>query len=427
MRIFCTPNENDQSVTNVDLKVVLFGSSKNPLNGYSGTNIWKEIKKSKLDPEPKAWDLLSIALSVIAADYAGHRKKSHDGWTRIFDLTVAVNDKDFWTQQSMLLSKLLGFLTTDRWNITFVDGGYLPQHKDKRKIQFPKNDSIALLSGGLDSFVGIIDLFEKGLRPYAVSQKVNDDSRKQREIVNLFSPPISLIQLNHNVNVPDAESPPSQRARSIIFLAYGVLIASCLEKHKQGQTVKLYMCENGYISLNPPLTNIRIGSLSTRTTHPIFLKFFQQLLVNTDLRIVIENPYQDQTKGEMLQNCLNQSILKSYASRTTSCGRYRVHKHQHCGRCIPCIVRRAAFKKWGVNDDTKYKYDDLSIQSDDCSNYDDIKSAAMAIIENREKGLDVWLGGSLNTTLLGDTSIYKKTIKKGLIELEEFLKVYNIL
>jgi hypothetical protein len=279
MKIFCTPNENTQTVIDADLKVVLFGSSKIQTNGYCGTRIWQEIKKNRLDPEPKAWDLLSIALSVMVADFAGHRRKSHDGWTRVFELIIAVNDKDFWNQQSALLSRQLGFLTSDRWNISFVDGGFLPQRKKRDIIQNPINDSIALLSGGLDSFIGIIDLVERGLKPFAVSQKVNDDSTKQRDIIKFFSPQIPLIQLNHNVNVPDSESPPSQRARSIIFLAYGVLIASCLEKHKQGQPVTLYMCENGYISLNPPLTNIRIGSLSTRTTHPIFLKLFQQLLV----------------------------------------------------------------------------------------------------------------------------------------------------
>lgn len=427
MKIFCTPDENVQSATEADLKVVLFNRSKIKANGYAGTKIWKEIKKNKLNPEPKAWDLLSIALSVMVADFAGHRRKSHDGWTRIFELTIAVNDKDFWNQQSVLLSKQLGFLTSDRWIITFVDGGFLPIYNKKLEIQYPNNDSIALLSGGLDSFIGIIDLVEQGLKPYAVSQVVNDDSKKQRDIVNLFSPSIPLIQLNHNVKVPDSESPPSQRARSIIFLAYGVLMASCLEKYKQGLPVTLYMCENGYISLNPPLTNIRIGSLSTRTTHPIFLKFFQQLIDNIGLKITIWNPYQDKTKGEMLNKCINQDILKSYASKTTSCGRYRVHKHQHCGRCVPCLVRRAAFKKWGVKDDTIYRYGNLSIKSDDYSNYDDVKSVAMAILEVREKGLDTWLGSNLSTTLLGDTFRYKNTITTGLGELEEFLKGYNIL
>lgn len=427
MKIFCTPNGSSQTVSQADLKVILFESSKTPGEGYIGNSIWKEIKRKKLNPPPRAWDILSIALSVIAADYAGHRRQSHDGWTRAFELSIAVNDKDFWNEQSPLLSKQLGFLTSDLWKLNFVDGGFLPQHKKRGEILYPDNDSVTLLSGGLDSFIGLVDLIEKGLNPYAVSQKVNDDSKKQREIVNLFSKEVSLIQFNHNVHVPNGESPPSQRARSIIFLAYGILIASCLDKHRQGEQVTLYMCENGYISLNPPLTQIRIGSLSTRTTHPVFLNLFQQLLNVTGLKIEIENPYQDKTKGQMLKESLNQEILSSYASKTTSCGRYRVHKHKHCGRCLPCLVRRAAFKRWGIEDKTEYKYSDLSIQSDDYSNYDDVRSVAMAILEIRESGLEAWLGISLNTALLGDTTDYKETIVEGLNELEDLLKGYNIL
>lgn len=427
MKIFCTPNGNTQTVTQTDLKVILFDSNKTQSEGYIGNNIWKEIKKEKLNPHSKAWDILSIALSVIAADHAGHRGKSHDGWTRAFELVIAVNDKDFWNTHASLLSKQLGFLTSDLWDLKFVEGGFLPQHKKKREILYPKNDSVTLLSGGLDSFLGIIDLIEKGLNPFAVSQKVNDDSKKQKEIVKLFPIGVPLIQLNHNVHVPNGESPPSQRARSIIFLAYGILIASCLDKHRQGEQVTLYMCENGYISLNPPLTQIRIGSLSTRTTHPVFLNLFQQLLNETGLKIKIENPYQYRTKGQMLLECLNQGILSSYASKTTSCGRYRVHKHMHCGRCVPCLVRRSAFKKWGNEDQTVYKYSDLSIQSDNYSNYDDVKSVAMAILEIRESGLDAWLGTSLNTALLGDATDYKATIVEGLNELEDLLRGYNIL
>lgn len=424
MRIYFTPEGNTLQVPNTDLKVILFSKSKIHSEGYIGNSITEKVKTEKLNPAPKAWDLLSIALSVIAADHAGHRKKTHDGWTRNFDLTIAVNDSHFWNNQAGLLAKQLGFLTSDRWKLTFVDGGFQPKQSI---IQDPENDSVTLLSGGLDSFIGIIDLFSKGLKPIAVSQVVNDDSRKQKDIVGLFTPHIRLIQFNHNVKVPNHESPPSQRARSIIFLAYGVLVASSLKKHKSGQEVTLFMCENGYISLNPPLTRIRIGSLSTRTTHPIFLSHFQKLLDNTGLKIRIENPYQEKTKGEMLEECLNQDILKSYASNTTSCGRYRVHKHMHCGRCVPCLIRRAAFKRWGQPDKTAYKYENLAQKSDDYANYDDVKSAALAISEVKIKGLEAWLGAYLNTSILGDTSSYKKTIVNGLSELEKLLKSYRII
>jgi hypothetical protein len=60
----------------------------------------------------------------------------------------------------------------------------------------------------------------------------------------------------------------SQRARSIIFFAYGVLAATALKRYHDGQPVTLYVCENGFIAINPSLTTARLGSLSTRTTHP---------------------------------------------------------------------------------------------------------------------------------------------------------------
>ena len=78
-------------------------------------------------PSPRAWDFLSLALAVIAADLAGHRTKSPDGWTREFELEVAVADPAFWNQHQDLVCRLLGFLTTDLWKVNFIAGGYSPK------------------------------------------------------------------------------------------------------------------------------------------------------------------------------------------------------------------------------------------------------------------------------------------------------------
>ena len=102
----------------------------------------------------------------------------------------------------------------------------------------------------------------------------------------------------------------SQRARSIVFLSYGVLLATALNPYLDGREVTLYVCENGFISLNPPMTGSRLGSLSTRTTHPLFLRLFQQLLSSADIRVQLKNPYQYMTKGEMIRACTNQALLK---------------------------------------------------------------------------------------------------------------------
>jgi len=427
MRIYCTPQQDNENKYNPDLKVILFGKSDKVTEGHIGDLIWNKVKREKIKPTSKAWDLLSIALSVISADYAGHRKKSHDGWTRVFDMIIAVSDSKFWNEQASLLSKLLGFLTSDRWYFTFVDGGFQPEPTKSGEVKTFDNDSIVLLSGGLDSLIGIIDLIAQKHSPVAVSQLVLGDAKKQKDFSKIFKQDVPHVQLNHNHKIPNSETPSSQRARSVFFLAYGILIATCLKKYEENKSVTLYMCENGYISINPPLTAMRIGSLSTRTTHPIFLKMFQELIDNAELNVKIENPYQFMTKGQMLSNCSNQALLKKHAYKSTSCGRYKRHGHKHCGRCVPCLVRRAAFKAWGVTDQTNYIYDDLSINSLNYSQYDDVKSIAIAVKELENKGIDRWIGAHLNTAILGDASRYKNTIVSGLNELQMFIQGYNII
>ena len=59
----------------------------------------------------------------------------------------------------------------------------------------------------------------------------------------------------------------SMRSRSLLYLALGLAAAASF-----GAATPLIIPENGWISLNPPLTTNRLGSLSTRTTHPYFLE-----------------------------------------------------------------------------------------------------------------------------------------------------------
>jgi 7-cyano-7-deazaguanine synthase in queuosine biosynthesis len=426
MKILCSPNESDFTNKGFDLCVKLFGNSDEP-HGYIGNQIWPVIKKAKYNPTERAWDLLSIALSVISADFAGHRKKSPDGWTRNFDITISVSDANFWLTQTKLLEKQLGFLTTDRWRMTFIGNGFSPAIQKTSEIVRPHNDSVVLLSGGLDSFIGIVDLFEKKYRPYAVSQTVVGDAKIQREICVDLGKEIGHLQLNHNAYIPSMESPPSQRARSILFLSYGILLATCLERYSNGEKINLFVCENGFISINPPLAGNRLGSLSTRTTNPYFLKMFQELLDNANIGVSVINPYQLKTKGQMMIECKNQERLKKYASKTTSCGRYRVHGFKHCGRCIPCLTRRAAFLAWGGTDRTTYVYNNLSKQDEDHAWYDDVLSASLAIVDVKKNGLDKWLGATLNSHLLGDVSKLKLVVKSGLKEIAKLLEKYKLI
>ncbi len=424
MKILCGPSNSKLGrLRKDDLRCILYGSAENSSQGSAGGSILKHVQHLKLSPVPRAWDLLSLALSVICADTAVRRGDSPDGWTRQITLKVAVSDPDFWTAHRLLIEDQLKFLTTDVWELEFTGYGLYP--KPPKVPKFPDSDCVALLSGGLDSFVGAIDLVADGKNPFAVSQVAAGDKQSQAEFAAKIGAGLDHLQLNHNVKCP-GENDRSQRARSFIFLAYGVLAASALRRYKDGERVDLYMCENGLISINPPLTPARLGSLSTRTTHPVFLGLFQKLLDVADLRITVRNPYQFKTKGEMLRGCKDQAFLKKHAAETTSCGRYARNGWQHCGRCLPCLIRRAAFHAWGEIDKTQYVYADLSKNDSQHARYDDVRCAAMAAALVDAEGLEALATTNLNALVMGDLRPYRDLLTRGIKEVGQFLTAAGV-
>ena len=425
MKLLCAPAKAKYPGIEFDLRVDLFTSSGFKSRGNAGALIADRIHRAKLNPSVRAWDLLALALAVVAADHAHHRNASADGWTRQIDITVAVSDPDFWNTQSALIQYLLGFLTTDVWQVEFAGGGFTP-------IPHPSppaspEDCVVLLSGGLDSLIGAIDLTATGRKPLAVSHVVRGDAENQIDFASRLPPKgLRLIQLNHNVTLPDPESPPSQRSRSLAFLAYGVLAATTLDSHGKSSPTTLFVCENGFIGINPPLTGSRLGSLSTRTTHPVVLSLFQELLHEAGLLIELSNPYRLQTKGEMLEACKDQELLDELASRSTSCGRFKQFGYQHCGRCVPCLIRRGAFLRAKRADGTKYKYENLGINNAQRMRFDDVRSAKIAVEQERRVGIERWLGATLASPRITQAADLRDMIERGLAELDALLSRYKV-
>ncbi|EKD63032.1 MAG: hypothetical protein ACD_51C00361G0014 [uncultured bacterium] len=126
--------------------------------------------------------------------------------------------------------------------------------------------------------------------------------------------------------------------------------------------------ENGLIALNIPLDQLRLGSHSTRTTHPFYIARWNEILDLLQIDGHIENPYWDKTKGEMIDSCINKPILRQLLPSSLSCsspskGRYRGYGVQHCGYCIPCLIRRAAIRKGLSADPTTYTVSSLNGQA----------------------------------------------------------------
>jgi hypothetical protein len=105
--------------------------------------------------------------------------------------------------------------------------------------------------------------------------------------------------------------------------------------------------------------------LSTRTTHPFYIARWNELLQRLGITVTIDNPYWDKTKGEMVAECANPSLLKRAIPESLSCssptkGRWQRHGIEHCGFCLPCLIRRAAIKAGTrTTDPTTYTLADL--------------------------------------------------------------------
>lgn len=386
--------------------------------GHVGVQLFKELRKSKIAPTVEALDFTIIAMAVVAADKAVLRKKSADGWTRKIELCIYLHDAPKWRQEKRKLEEMLRFLSGDFWvlNINALPESLVPQ----KKYDLRQQDCICLLSGGMDSLVGAIDLHEEGRNPLFVSQTVRGDAEHQREYAMQFGIN-NLCQWSNNIK-KKGESEISTRARSMVFFAFALLASCGIDCNAQGRK-ELFVPENGYISLNMPLDPLRTGSLSTKTTHPVYMKAMQEIWNDVGINIDFVLPYKYKTKGEVLMDCKNQDLMKKLICGSTSCGKYQ-RKLQHCGVCVPCLVRRAAFLKNNLCDVTEGGYFKENLQ---CSYSKDVAAAALAVVQLKKNGIESLVKGMLSFAKGEERNLYLGVIERGVLEIGALLREHSVI
>jgi len=333
-----------------------------------------DLAKLNIFPTEIGVDLLILAAHVHAADTRLSRDtESQDNWTREIRLVVPVSDVSRWSNATAVLSRILNFLTGDLWIIEFRSrpSGFEKTVKP-RPLQFtkPPFNELSLFSGGLDSLIGAIDSLEPGRNPLFISHagegavSAAQDGLFNKLQKNYKDRPFDRLRIWMSFPeglVKDVPSDKSTRARSLLFFATGVFAGTGL-----GPGITLRVPENGLIALNVPLDPLRLGALSTRTTHPFYMARWNELVGILGISVPIRNPYWDKTKGEMIASCANSTLLKRIIPDTLSCAsptkaRWRGHGTEHCGYCLPCLIRRAAIRSgFGKNDPTTYTLADLT-------------------------------------------------------------------
>ncbi|MCG2665734.1 Qat anti-phage system QueC-like protein QatC [Bradyrhizobium sp. GCM10023182] len=351
--------------------------SGNQTLGYGMGLVVRNLGRLGVYPSEVSIDILVLAAMVHAADTRINRvQTSQDAWTRELGICVPVSDPKLWTGQRTLLEKMLRFLTGDHWTVLFRARPEGMADFVRRPVAGLQNhgfDCVALFSGGLDSLIGAIDRLQQGSSPLFVSH--GGDGAISKPQKDLFVEVASAYRNGNRepkrvrlgMSFTDKISPgvgreESTRGRSFLFIALAAMAGSGLARH-----FSLEVPENGLIALNVPLDAVRLGSLSTRTTHPYYLRRWNELLSQVGIDGVIVNRYWNRTKGEMMDGCLNQDLLRALAGDSLSCahpaaGRWvksAAGRHTHCGHCVPCIIRQAAFDHaWGRGaDPTGYRVD----------------------------------------------------------------------
>lgn len=380
-----------------------------------------------------ALDLWYISLMVYYVDRKVLRKGTFDNWTREVKLYIPVLEVDKWNENKDLLIEMISYLSGDIWDFEFRK-----RELNEKETKISENvarsytstkyvpDCFCMLSGGLDSFIGAIDLLKenkniafighygggKGVKPFqdkVISSLKDKFELQDEQFFNFHAAPIGGIE-------------DTTRTRSFMFFMHAIILASCMNKK-----VDLYIPENGLISLNIPLTNSRLGSSSTRTTHPYYLKMFQELLVKLGVKVTLKNPYQFLTKGEMLLSCKEPDFIKEHYQETMSCS----HPDQvrwvkgsaepkHCGTCLPCTIRRASILKAFETDTTPYKDADYKNGKANI----ELRSYKIGVLDyaGSDKGLfTIQMSGKIDENI----DEYEDLYNRGMEELATFINTKN--
>lgn len=399
----------------------------------------EKVRDLGVQIDSNAIDLITIATAITAAETFELRKNAADAWSRQMHLHIPVKNVPMWNNLSDRLSSILNFLTGDHWLFSFLESSMaMPKPKSSKKAKAKLNslkglNSVCLFSGGLDSAVGAIDILngKSDYKPLLVSHTYKGDGAKQKGIKSLLSSRFGELSFSIYPSLIaglKGKTDVSMRGRSFNFLAMAVLgIIALRNANEDPEISTIIVPENGYISINPPLTRRRIGSHSTRTTHPYFLSRLEELLADAGFNVKFVNPYQFKTKGEMLAECKDQLAIEKAVPLSVSCSHWH-RKNIQCGHCVPCLIRRSSVHHAKLNKDADYDSQNLKSVLKEREKRDDLQAVQTAIIRLNNTGdYNSWLRQSGSLPI--DVNVRRKlesTVQRGLAEVERFLKAEGI-
>ncbi|WP_324754003.1 hypothetical protein [Roseovarius sp. Pro17] len=336
------------------------------------TDLIRATCRAELDP--LNIDLLEIAATVFAADSAVKRggptrPAMGEAWRRSFDFLVPVRNPAFWNRAEVryALIDAVDFLSEDAVTFAFrqkpVDPALQPYlDLDPAGATFDAEEVI-LFSGGLDSFSGALEALSTSTKKVILLTHRSAQKAIPRQVklgqylAERFPDRVLHIHVKAR-RVGQESSDSSQRSRSFLFAALGQLVA------RSFGAKRLSFYENGVISHNLPISPQVVGTMATRTTHPLSLRKLNTLmgLLGPD-HVPIENRYCWLTKRDVVERiALHGGAGQIPHSVSCTSIREQTTQHTHCGTCSQCLDRRFALLAAGLDQhdfDTDYGTDIL--------------------------------------------------------------------
>ena len=269
---------------------------------------------------------------------------------------MPVADPTFWEDEEVTarLEEALGFATEDDWTIRFVqghpDGGQLRIDWAEQRPGTPPT-SVVLFSGGSDSLCALVEALGRGENPVVVSHwPVQQIRSRQNTLLQgvkarfaTWNVPHASFEI-HRKGTGRVEA--SQRSRGFLYACLGAALAD----HYGVGEVRL--ADNGYVSVNPPISDQLVGALASRGTHPKFLHLVNELFGRVfPAGVRVTNPLWDRTRAQAF-DILREAGCAHLLASTYSCGKQQGHEtgRPMCGGCSQCVDRRVAVLAAGMED-----------------------------------------------------------------------------
>ena len=156
---------------------------------------------------------------------------------------------------------------------------------------------------------------------------------------------------------------------------------------------------------------------------------FRRLLEGLELTVDVQMPYRFHTKGEMARGVLGRAAFLSGWAKTISCshpdvGRYRKKSPgQHCGYCVPCVIRRSSLAAVGLDDPGHYIEDVRGPEQTWATSRSDLRCFHMAVQQfdkdSRRHLFDVLESGPIPSS---DAALHADVYRRGMVEVRNFLR-----